>query len=91
MNRLDRSVAAATLSSIMLELSKFKLTIPAGKERRTPSDITSKICVVCDNIRTAHPKLDREVTALEDNMWMTTDAIRYVMSLQMALEKAGVC
>lgn len=89
MNKLDRSVAEATLSSVMLELSKFKLTIPAGKERRTPSDIGHKICLVCDDIRRRHPLLDREVTALEDNMWFATDAIRYVMALQMAMEKAG--
>ena len=83
MNRLDYKMQQATLAEVIKDLGNIKMS--SKKEKRTPSDIVSKITLLCSQWRSKGSVSEAMLTELEDNMWMVTDALRYTIGVGLEL------
>jgi len=62
------------------------------RDRRTPSDLTAKIVLICADLRRKDGALEASIADLEDHMWMVSTAYEKLYAIAEAtclIEKAG--
>jgi hypothetical protein len=77
MNRLDHQILKATAFNIINDLGALK----SPKNRRTPSDITTKIVLFCAKMRKKDGALEASIYNVEDNMWMVNECYDSLLAL----------
>lgn len=78
MNRLDRNIVAATVATVLIDLDNMRSNI---RDRRTPSDISNKIVLICSDLRRKDGALEASIADLEDHMWMVNTAYDKLMKI----------
>ena len=77
MNRLDHQIQKATVFNIINDLGALK----SPKNRRTPSDITTKIVLFCEDMRRKDGALEASIYNVEENMWMVNECHEALVKL----------
>jgi hypothetical protein len=77
MNRLDHQMQKATVFNIINDLGAMK----SPRNRRTPSDITSKIVLFCAEMRKKDGALESSIYNVEENMWMVNECHEALVKL----------
>jgi hypothetical protein len=77
MNRLDHSIQKATVFNIINDLG----ALVSPRNRRTPSDITTKIALFCAEMRKKDGALEASIAHTEDNMWMVNECHEALVKL----------
>lgn len=74
MNRLDHSVIKHDVAKVIIDLTN--IVNASVKPKRTPSDLTEKIVLICADLRRKNGALESELTDLEDHMWFCDTAVQ---------------
>jgi|LauGreDrversion4_2_1035121.scaffolds.fasta_scaffold170630_2 thiamine phosphate synthase YjbQ (UPF0047 family) len=77
MNRLDHSIQKATVFNIINDLG----ALVSPRNRRTPSDITTKVALFCAEMRKKDGALEASIAHTEDNMWMVNECHEALVKL----------
>ena len=81
MNRLDHSVIKHDVAKVIIDLTN--IVNASVKPKRTPSDLTEKIVLICADLRRKNGALESEIADLEDYMWMADTAVERLMDIAM--------